>query len=51
VKGPFELLGNAPKQSGDRFDVAFSIRGTWELNAHRKLLFSGGRNSRRSRMR
>ena len=39
-----ELFGNSPKERGGRSDVAFNIGGTWRLNRHLNLLFSGGRD-------
>lgn len=39
-----ELFGNSPKERGGRSDVAFNIGGTWKLNEHLNVLFSGGRD-------
>jgi hypothetical protein len=39
-----ELFGNSPKEPGDRSELAFNVGGTWKLNEHLNLLFSGGRD-------
>lgn len=39
-----ELLGNSPKERGGRSELAFNIGGTWKVNKHLNLLFSGGRD-------
>lgn len=39
-----ELFGNPPKEHGSRSDVAFNLGGTWKLNRHLNLLFTGGRD-------
>ncbi len=39
-----ELFGNSPKERGSRSDVAFNLGGTWQLNKHVNLLFTGGRD-------
>jgi len=39
-----ELFGNSPKERGGRSEVAFNVGGTWKLNEHLNLLFSGGRD-------
>jgi len=39
-----ELFGNSPKERGGRSELAFNIGGTWKLNEHLNLLFSGGRD-------
>ena len=39
-----ELFGNSPKERGGRSELAFNIGGTWKLNEHLNLLFSGGSN-------
>jgi len=39
-----ELFGNSPKERGGRSELAFNVGGTWKLNAHLNLLFSGGRD-------
>ncbi|SRR5579884_436437 len=39
-----ELFGNSPKEHGGRSDFAFNVGGTWRLNKHLNLLFSGGRD-------
>ena len=39
-----ELLGNSPKESVGRSDLAFNIGGTWKLSKHANLLFTGGRD-------
>jgi hypothetical protein len=39
-----ELFGNSPKERGARSELAFDVGGTWKLNEHLNLLFSGGRD-------
>jgi hypothetical protein len=39
-----ELFGNSPKERGGRSELAFNVGGTWKLNEHLNLLFSGGRD-------
>jgi hypothetical protein len=39
-----ELFGNSPKERGGRSELAFNVGGTWKLNKHLNLLFSGGRD-------
>jgi hypothetical protein len=39
-----ELSGNSPKERGGRSELAFNVGGTWKLNEHLNLLFSGGRD-------
>jgi Putative MetA-pathway of phenol degradation len=39
-----ELFGNSPKERGGRSELAFNVGGTWRLNQHLNLLFSGGRD-------
>ena len=39
-----ELFGNSPTERGGRPDLAFNLGGTWKLNDHLNLLFSGGRD-------
>jgi outer membrane putative beta-barrel porin/alpha-amylase len=39
-----ELFGNSPQECDARSEVAFNIGGTWRLNEHLNLLFSGGRD-------
>ena len=39
-----ELFGNSPKEHGGRSDLAFNFGGSWKLNKHLNLLFSGGRD-------
>jgi Putative MetA-pathway of phenol degradation len=39
-----ELFGNSPTDRGSRSDVAFNLGGTWKLNDHVNLLFTGGRD-------
>lgn len=39
-----ELFGNSAIERTGRSDVAFNLGGTWKLNAHLNLLFSGGRD-------
>jgi hypothetical protein len=39
-----ELFGNSPKEHGGHSDVAFNLGGTWKLNPHLNLLFTGGRD-------
>lgn len=39
-----ELFGNSPTERGGRPDFAFNLGGTWKLNDHLNLLFSGGRD-------
>lgn len=39
-----ELFGNSPKERGGRSELAFNVGGTWRLNEHLNLLFSGGRD-------
>jgi hypothetical protein len=39
-----ELFGNSPKEHGSRSEVAFNLGGTWKLNEHINLLFTGGRD-------
>jgi Putative MetA-pathway of phenol degradation len=39
-----ELFGNSPKERGARSELAFNVGGTWKLNEHLNLLFSGGRD-------
>jgi Putative MetA-pathway of phenol degradation len=39
-----ELFGNSPKEGGGRSELAFNVGGTWKLNKHLNLLFSGGRD-------
>ena len=39
-----ELFGNPPKERGANSDFAFNLGGTWKLNAHLNLLFTGGRD-------
>jgi hypothetical protein len=39
-----ELFGNSPMERVSRADVTFNLGGTWKLNDHFNLLFSGGRD-------
>jgi Putative MetA-pathway of phenol degradation len=39
-----ELFGSSPKERGGRSELAFNVGGTWKLNKHFNLLFSGGRD-------
>jgi hypothetical protein len=39
-----ELFANSPKERGGRCELAFNVGGTWRLNEHLNLLFSGGRD-------
>jgi hypothetical protein len=39
-----ELFGNSPRERGARSELAFNVGGTWKLNEHLNLLFSGGRD-------
>ena len=39
-----ELFANSPKERGGRSELAFNVGGTWRLNEHLNLLFSGGRD-------
>jgi hypothetical protein len=39
-----ELFGNSPKERGGSSELAFNVGGTWKLNEHLNLLFSGGRD-------
>jgi len=39
-----ELFGNSPIERGRRSDLAFNIGGSWKLNEHLNLLFTGGRD-------
>jgi hypothetical protein len=39
-----ELFGNSPKDRGGRSELAFNVGGTWKLNEHLNVLFSGGRD-------
>jgi hypothetical protein len=39
-----ELFGNSPKERGGRSEMAFNVGGSWKLNKHLNLLFSGGRD-------
>jgi hypothetical protein len=39
-----ELFGNSPKERSGSSDFAFNVGGTWRLNKHLNLLFSGGRD-------
>ena len=39
-----ELFGNSPTERGGRPDFAFNVGGTWKVNDHLNLLFSGGRD-------
>jgi len=39
-----ELFGNSAKERGHRSELAFSVGGTWKLNEHLNVLFSGGRD-------
>jgi hypothetical protein len=39
-----ELFGISPKERGGRFQLAFDVGGTWKLNKHLNMLFSGGRD-------
>lgn len=39
-----ELFGNTQKQPGARPDIAFNIGGSFKLNEHLNLLFTGGRD-------
>jgi hypothetical protein len=39
-----ELFGNSPKERNGRSELAFNVGGTWKLNQHVNLLFSGGRD-------
>ena len=38
-----EFFGNSPRERAGRADVAFNVGGTFKLNNHLNLLFSGGR--------
>jgi hypothetical protein len=38
-----ELFGNSPKERGRRSELAFNVGGSWKLNKHLNLLFTGGR--------
>ena len=40
----FELLGNSSKERGRRSELAFNVGGTWKLNKHFNILFTGGRD-------
>ena len=37
-------VGNSVKEHGGRSDFAFNLGGTWKLNTHLNLLFTGGRD-------
>jgi len=39
-----ELFGNSPKERGRRSDLAFNVGGSWKLNKHLNVLFTGGRD-------
>jgi hypothetical protein len=39
-----ELFGISPREHGVRSELAFNVGGTWKLNEHLNLLFSGGRD-------
>jgi hypothetical protein len=39
-----ELFGNSPKERGVRSELAFNVGGSWKLNKHLNLLFTGGRD-------
>jgi hypothetical protein len=39
-----ELFGNSPKERGGRSEFAFNVGGSWKLNKHLNLLFTGGRD-------
>lgn len=39
-----ELFGNSPTDHGGRSDIAINLGGTWKLNDHVNLLFTGGRD-------
>jgi outer membrane putative beta-barrel porin/alpha-amylase len=39
-----ELFGNSPRERGRRSELAFNVGGTWKLNKHLNLLFTGGRD-------
>jgi Putative MetA-pathway of phenol degradation len=39
-----ELFGNSPRERGAPSVLAFNVGGTWKLNEHLNLLFSGGRD-------
>jgi hypothetical protein len=39
-----ELFGNSPKERGGHSELAFNVGGSWKLNKHLNLLFSGGRD-------
>jgi hypothetical protein len=38
------LFGNSPKERGRRSELAFNVGGSWKLNKHLNLLFTGGRD-------
>lgn len=39
-----ELFGNSPKERGSGSELAFNVGGSWKLNKHLNLLFTGGRD-------
>ena len=39
-----ELFGNSPRERGRRSELAFNVGGSWKLNKHLNLLFTGGRD-------
>jgi len=39
-----ELFGNSSKERGLRSELAFNVGGSWKLNKHLNLLFTGGRD-------
>ena len=39
-----ELFGNSPKERGGRSELAFNVGGSWKLNKHLNMLFTGGRD-------
>lgn len=39
-----ELFGNSAKEHGLRSELAFNVGGSWKLNKHLNLLFTGGRD-------
>jgi Putative MetA-pathway of phenol degradation len=39
-----ELFGNSPKERGVHSELAFNVGGSWKLNKHLNLLFTGGRD-------
>ena len=39
-----ELFGNSPKERGVPSELAFNVGGSWKLNKHLNLLFTGGRD-------